>query len=120
MLGNIGSYVKIRRTNYSNPSALFLLTLLATAPWVLASDRWTKEAEVGGDPIVAGLPYDAIPAIDNPVFVSRAEAERFMSNREPVLGVYDGKVAKAYPAWLLDGHEIVNDTVGKTPVAATW
>ena len=100
--------------------SLLWLGLLWLPPLLLAQQRWVKEAEVEGDPVMAGLPYDAIPAITDPVFVSRAEAEAFMSGGEPVVAVYDGKVAKAYPAWLLNGHEIVNDRLGPTPIAATW
>ena len=39
---------------------------------------------------------------------------------EPVLGVALGGEAVAYSLWYLDGHEIVNDLVGGTPIAATW
>jgi hypothetical protein len=75
---------------------------------------------IQGSPILTVLPVDAIPAIDNPTYVSVAEAERFMRADEPVLGLADGATAKVYSAWQLNHHEIVNDTVGSLPVAVTW
>jgi hypothetical protein len=66
------------------------------------------------------LPPDAIPAIDNPQFVPVAEADGFMRPDEPVLGVTDGKLAKAYSIWQLNHHEIVNDRLGSLALAVTW
>lgn len=75
---------------------------------------------VNGAPIITVLPKDAIPAIDDPKFVSTRDADRVMSPDEPVLGVTDGSMAKAYSLWQLNHHEIVNDWIGKLPVAVTW
>jgi hypothetical protein len=75
---------------------------------------------VDGSPIITVLPTDAIPAIDAPTFVSAREADRMMQPDEPILGVTDGKVAKAYSLWQLNHHEIVNDQLGTLPIAVTW
>ena len=75
---------------------------------------------IQGSPILTVLPVDAIPAIDNPRYVSVGEADRFMRPDEPVLGITDGKVAKAYSTWQLNHHEIVNDSLGDLPLAVTW
>lgn len=75
---------------------------------------------VNGSRIITVLPKDAIPAIDDPRFVSATEADRVMKPDEPVLGLTDGTVAKAYSLWQLNHHEIVNDRVGTLPVAVTW
>lgn len=75
---------------------------------------------VNGSPIITVLPKDAIPAIDHPRFVSATEADRVMQPDEPVLGLTDGSVAKAYSLWQLNHHEIVNDQLGTLPVAVTW
>ncbi len=75
---------------------------------------------VQGSPILTVLPLDAIPAIDNPKYVPVAEADRFMRPDEPILGITDGKVAKAYSTWQLNHHEIVNDALGDLPLAVTW
>ena len=82
--------------------------------------RGEVEFTADGDPVVRLLPLDAIPAIDHPDMISVAEAENIMKDNEPVLGVFDGKMARAYSTWFLDHHEIVNDRIGDVPIAATW
>jgi len=76
---------------------------------------------IEGEPMFTVVPKDGIPAIDEPVFVSASAAEAFMQADETVLGVVgkDG-TAKCYSAWQLDSHEIVNDELDGTPIAATW
>lgn len=70
--------------------------------------------------IVTLLPQDAIPAIDDPVFLSAAEADAAYDPEELVIGVvFDGD-ARAYSVPFLSGHEIVNDTVGGRKIAITW
>lgn len=75
---------------------------------------------VDGAPLITVLPKDAIFAIDHPTFVSATEGNRVMQPEEPVLGVTDGKMAKAYSLWQLNHHEIVNDQIGSVPLAVTW
>lgn len=75
---------------------------------------------IDGDPVITVLPKDAIPAIDQPAFVSVQEADAYLRDNEPVLGVRRGEVARAYSLWQLNHHEIVNDRVGNLPLAITW
>jgi hypothetical protein len=77
-------------------------------------------ANVGGDDVYQVLPVGAIPAIDNPEFVSGAHADRQMQLHEPVLGVIVQGQARAYSLWQLDAHEIVNDRIAGVAIAATW
>lgn len=70
--------------------------------------------------IVTLLPRDAIQAIDNPQFVSTAEADEQYADEELVLGVDFNGDARAYSVPLLSSHEIVNDTVGGVKIAVTW
>jgi hypothetical protein len=64
---------------------------------------------------------DAIPSIDAPTYASADEADAFMRADEPVLGVVGAEgTARAYSAWHLDHHEIVNDVLDGEPLAATW
>jgi hypothetical protein len=77
-------------------------------------------ATIGGEDVYQLLPVGAIPAIDNPEFVSGVEAEKQMRADEPVLGVVFKGEARAYSLWQLDAHEIVNDAISGTPIAATW
>jgi hypothetical protein len=74
---------------------------------------------VQGSKLYKVLPKDAIPAIDEPTFVKASDAIH-MDDSEPVMGVEIGSPPKAYPLYLLDHHEIVNDTVGGRAIAATW
>ncbi len=70
--------------------------------------------------IVTLLPRDAIPAIDDPQFLSSAEADDFYDPDELVIGVeFDGD-ARAYSIPFLSSHEIVNDTVSGVKIAVTW
>ena len=81
--------------------------------------QWPDSLTIDGDPVLSVLGKDAIPAIDTPVFVAAAEAD-FMLDDELVIGLLGEGEAKAYSTWLLDRHEIVNDVIGRTPVAVTW
>ncbi len=87
---------------------------------MLTSQAGAETDVIQGAPILTVLPVDAIPAINDPKYVSVAEADRFMRPDEPVLGITDGKTAKAYSTWQLNHHEIVNDTLGDLPFAITW
>ena len=70
--------------------------------------------------IVTLLPPDAIRSIDNPTFLSAAEADEEYEPDELIIGVeFDGD-ARAYSIPLLSSHEIVNDTVGGRKIAVTW
>ncbi len=95
-------------------AALLGLTLWAQQPG-------PRQERIRGGILLYVLAPDQIPAIDNPQFVTAEEADAFMQPDEPVLGIYDGEVAKAYSLWQLDHHEIVNDsTPGFGPIAVTW
>ena len=67
-----------------------------------------------------GPPPDGIPAIDNPVFESVADADTWLGLDWPVMFFELNGVAKAYPLAILIHHEIVNDLVGETPVLLTF
>src|SRR5215472_17282152 len=69
--------------------------------------------------VSGGLQKDGIPAIDRPSFVPVAET-RGLAPREPVISVEIDGEARAYPLRVMIWHEIVNDTVGGTPIAVTW
>ena len=67
-----------------------------------------------------GPPKDGIPAIDDPKFISVAEADEWLEDREPVVFVQAGGDARAYPIQILIWHEIVNDTVGDEPLIVSF
>ncbi len=66
-----------------------------------------------------GPPRDGIPALKNPQYVALSEAN-YLDDDEEVIGIEIAGDARAYPLRLMDDHEAVNDTVGKTPVAVTY
>ena len=99
----------------------FLILALSLAAALAAQQTAPKEERIGDGYLIQVLRPGAIPAIVEPEFVSREEGDKFMNDREPVLGVFDGQVAKAYSLWHLDRHEVVNDTTpGLGPIAVTW
>ena len=66
-----------------------------------------------------GPPKDGIPSIDQPVFVSVADAVD-LTPSEPVIGLTVNGESRAYPLRVLTWHEIVNDVIGGVPVAVTY
>ncbi|MFV1997378.1 MAG: DUF3179 domain-containing protein [Acidiferrobacterales bacterium] len=66
-----------------------------------------------------GPPRDGIPAIDNPEFVSSAEAD-YLQNRDYILGFNLNGITKAYPIKILNHHEIVNDSFGDRNIVITF
>jgi len=62
---------------------------------------------------------DCIPSIDAPKYVSAAEAAH-VENEDMVVAISLHGDKRAWPARILDRHEIVNDTIGGVPLAITW
>lgn len=105
---------------YERALPLLLLASLCALPAAAQREVTLPDvAELDGDPVRTLLPPDAIPSIDAPELVPAAEAD-FMKKNEMVIGVVHGGVAKAYSLWHLDRHEVVNDWLGREPVAVTW
>ncbi len=69
--------------------------------------------------ISGGPPPDGIPAIDEPRFTTADQVD-FLAESEPVLALDLDGIARAYPVQVVIWHEIVNDTVGGTPLAVTY
>jgi hypothetical protein len=67
-----------------------------------------------------GPPRDGIPPVDEPKPTSQADADEWLSAREPVLVVEIGAAVRAYPVQILVWHEVVNDTLGGRPIAVTY
>jgi hypothetical protein len=93
---------------------LFLLSALAPS-------SVAQEVRIDPSDIVTLLPKDAIPAIRNPKpLLVPAHEVKGVRDTDQVLGVNMGGESRAYPIPFLSWHEIVNDTVGGVPIAATW
>jgi len=97
-----------------------LLALLVSPPVMAQRPEPRVVAEIGGDPVYQVLPAGQIPAITAPTYVSGEEADAQMLDHEPVLAVVINGKTRAYSLWQLDAHEIVNDRMGGTALAATW
>ena len=103
-----------------------LILLLTAAAFILlgcARDSGMVNAsaparDYSDDRILTALPYDAIPAIQDPEFVSATKAK--LAADSPVIGVSFNGESHAYSIYLLNGHEIVNDEVGGVKIATTW
>jgi len=73
------------------------------------------------DEILSGGPSkDGIPAVDNPQFISVEAADQWLDPREPVIKVSINQAVKAYPIQILMWHEIVNDSLGGTPIVVSF
>src|SRR6266516_3265849 len=128
------------RKGLSNAAALFMLTVLVSLlnpdrnVAAAGPERWQAEwprtdfsrhlvplTEIKS----GGPPRDGIPSIDMPRFeqVQDGKASGWaagIGDVEPVVSLVIGADARAYPLRVLIWHEIVNDTVGATPVAVTY
>ena len=67
-----------------------------------------------------GPPRDGIPSVDDPQYVSVAEADIWLDPREPVAVIEFEGLVRAYPIQILTWHEIINDYLGDLPVAVTF
>lgn len=97
-----------------------LIKIRPTGPGIgVTSGDLPHLTELEGDKVYNLIQPDRIPAIDEPRMVPADEAD-FMAADELVLGVMRGGLARAYSLWHLDRHEIVNDWLGREPIAASW
>ena len=72
------------------------------------------------DFLSGGPPRDGIRPIDRPKFISIEEADKWLSDLEPVISFEINGVQRAYPIQILIWHEVVNDVVGGVPVTVTF
>ncbi len=89
-----------------NPRTTAVLAAVAIVAW-MAMPTAAKEQN---------LPYTTI---DHPQFVSAPQAT-YLAPNDLLIGVTDGKVAKAYPSAILAQHGVVQDHMADGPIAITW
>ncbi len=70
--------------------------------------------------IGGGPPKDGIPSIDNPLYVSVAEADEWIEDNELVLAIIYKGVKRVYPLQIMVWHEIVNDIIAGDPILITY
>ncbi len=68
--------------------------------------------------ILTVLPQDAIPAIDDPNFVSAQSAD--VTEEDIVLGLFFEGEAYAYPIKIMNWHEVVNQRINGDPISVTY
>ena len=95
---------------------LFVTCLLAGAATTVGGAR----SQLDDNTLYQVLPRDAIPAIDNPRFVSVAESDADFDAHELVIGLVGQTEQRAYSTRQLDKHEIVNDQFEGMSIAVTW
>jgi hypothetical protein len=118
IIAGIGAFVIVDTEDGPRPERVHPRNLLVDDAGCI--DVEPPELVIQGDPLMKLLPRDAIASVDDPVMVPAAAGDSFMRDEEMVLGVFTGGQARAYSTWHLDRHEIVNDRLGETPIAATW
>ena len=96
----------------------FTLSLALLAFLVMGFD-FTKHSIPVEEILSGGPSKDGIPAILDPRFVP-ADKATFLNPQDGVIGIVEGKTARAYPLRILNWHEVVNDTVEGRPVAVTY
>jgi hypothetical protein len=87
---------------------------------IMLTERGVKylvdpEKIVGGGP-----PKDGIPSIDNPKYVSVADADEWIQDNELVLAIIYKGVKRVYPLQIMVWHEIVNDKIAGDPLLITY
>jgi hypothetical protein len=86
-------------------------------------DSWNTDWQattIALSELSVNVPRDAIPALDQPVFVDQSQAAVWLAPQEPVVVLTLGGATRAYPLQILIWHEIVNDQFGVIPVAVTF
>ena len=63
---------------------------------------------------------DAIPPVETPKYTDVATADAWLNDTDTVVGYVDGDVALAYPAKILNFHEIVNEEVNGRPILVSY
>lgn len=112
----------MKKYKYSFTSILFLFFVGCSTSntsnsgddtMVIGDDDGTSPSNtwlIPSDKIRDGGPgKDGIPSIDNPMFTDASSV--FLSDDDLIVGIKQGDVAKAYPHYVIDWHEIVNDEV---------
>lgn len=64
---------------------------------------------------------DGIPSIDHPQFVNAADTPiNFLNDNDLIIGLVNGSIIRAYPHFIMDWHEIVNDNIINTTASISY
>lgn len=84
--------------------------------------RPALEGQIAVDPteiVWGGVITDGIPDIYAPKLLTAAAAD-YLRDDDRVFGVSINGDTRAYPLRIINGHEMVNDTVGGEPISLAW
>lgn len=84
-------------------------------------EQHSERTPTGSEPFHGMIQYrakDAKQAILNPEFVQADET--VIAPGTKVIGVFIAGEARAYPLFILNNHQVVNDQVGGIPLSASW
>lgn len=99
---------------------LFIIILPANFIFASIDDFDLSNSRLDISLLFSGGPgKDGIPAILKPKFILGSK-DAFLQDGDLVIGIFEGKEAKAYPIKILNWHEIVNDEIGGIPIAVSW
>jgi len=105
---------------YNLVLSMTILFLVSSCTAKVDSSKGPKEPLVPVEEIVSGgPPKDGIPSIDNPRFLEVAQAGFLDDASRGMLVKVDNDI-RFYPFSILVWHEIVNDLVGRKPLAITF
>jgi hypothetical protein len=117
------------RMNIKNPNRRRLLVCglgaLLLAVWAGGRELAAQPRSAGAENTREFRPRRVLgpqPAITNPPVLRADQVRDQVTDNELVVGVVVGGEARAYPINMLTGprREIINDTLGGVPIAATW
>lgn len=83
------------------------------APEIFSEESYDREG-------MRAAARDAFPVLDHPKMALAAAGSMEIDDEEPVIGLFVGGEARAYPISVMGGVELVNDTCGELPVAVSW
>jgi len=82
--------------------------------------NWLKKSIDLTELTTTGSARDGIMPLDDPVSEPVATANTWIMDKEPILALVMGDIAKAYPLKMMIRHEVVNEMINDTPVAVTF
>ena len=93
---------------------------VSPTPDVSARGRGVRLADGRTAPLVRVVPRDHISAVYEPSHIPADGVGEQARQGTPVIGVSIDGQSVAYPVVYLSSREVVNDTVGGTPIVVTW
>ena len=100
------------------PKTLESLTIRPSSAFRIPHSALTPTGSKAYHGLIQYRAKDAKEAIVEPTLLPATKA--MIAAGTKVIGVFVNGEARAYPLFILNNHQIVNDTVGGIPVSASW